>query len=86
MAKQHARDGIGATDATREIEFLDNVLQGLFGVGLRLEYCISLLDEAPGQARVGLESVVSRLDELTEPLRVEIGRLAGPPVESQGDE
>jgi hypothetical protein len=58
-----------------EIEFLDRILQGLFGLGLKLEYCLSVLDDSPAQARVGLEGVVSGFDELTEPIRDEITRL-----------
>jgi hypothetical protein len=56
----------------RDIEFLDRVLQNLFGLGLKLEYCLSVLDDAPAQARAGMEGVLSGLDEMAEPIREEI--------------
>ena len=59
----------------RDIEFLDHILQDLFGLGLKLEYCIAVLEDAPGQARVGMEDVVSGLDDMAEPIRAQILRL-----------
>jgi hypothetical protein len=64
-----------STSTEAEIEFLDHILQGLFGLGLKLEYCLSVLDDSPGQARVGLEGLISGFDDLTEPIRDEILRL-----------
>ena len=60
-----------------DIEFLDRILQDLFGMGLKLEYCITVLDDAPAQARAGMEGVVTGLDQLVEPIRAEIRRLDG---------
>ena len=59
----------------RDIEFLDRILQDLFGLGLKLEYCLSVLDDAPAQARLGMEGVVSGLGDLAEPIRDEIQKL-----------
>jgi hypothetical protein len=59
----------------RDIEFLDRILQDLFGLGLKLEYCLSVLDETPAQARVGMEDVVSGLEEMVDPIRAQILKL-----------
>jgi signal transduction histidine kinase len=67
--------GRGLTE--HDIEFLDRILQDLFGMGLKLEYCLSVLDDAPAQAKTGMEDVVTDLDQLVEPIRAEIRRLGG---------
>lgn len=61
----------------RDVEFLDRILQDLFGLGLKLEYCLSVLDDTPDQARTGIEDVVSGLDDISVPIREQIHRLAG---------
>jgi hypothetical protein len=65
------------SDLHGEIAFLDHTLQDLFGFGLKLEYCLNVLDDAPLQARTGLEDVVSGLDETAALLREHIHRLDG---------
>lgn len=72
--------GLGSGNASdhlseKDIEFLDHLLQDLFGVGLKLEYCLSVIDDAPSQARTGLKDVVSSLDDMVEPIRARIHRL-----------
>jgi hypothetical protein len=74
------RPGVGASGGglnEYDIQFLDRILQDLFGVGLKLEYCLSVLEDAPAQARTGMEDVVTDLDQLVEPIRDEIRRLGG---------
>jgi hypothetical protein len=68
-------DGDGA--ASHEIDFLDTIVQGLFGLGLKLEYCIALVEDSPEQAKLGLDAAVSAVGELIEPIREEIQRLGG---------
>jgi hypothetical protein len=58
-----------------DIEFLDRILHDIFGMGLKLEYCLTVLDDAPAQARTGMEGVVTSLNQLVEPIRAEIRRL-----------
>ena len=59
----------------RDIEFLDRILQDLFGMGLKLEYCLAVLDDTPAEARNGIEDVVSTLGDMAEPIRMRIHRL-----------
>ncbi len=54
---------------------LDQTLQGLFGLGLKLEYCIELVDESPQQAKDGLEKAIASLSELMQPIRDRIMEL-----------
>jgi hypothetical protein len=56
----------------RDVEFLDRILQNLFGLGLKLEYCLSVLEDSPCQARVGVEGVIEGLSQLAGPIRDEI--------------
>jgi hypothetical protein len=77
MAQQPAPDDLIGTSPEADIEFLDHILQSLFGLGLKLEYCLSVLEDSPAQARAGLEGVVSGFDDLTEPIRDQILRLHG---------
>jgi hypothetical protein len=58
-----------------DVEFLDHILQDLFGLGLKLEYCLQVMEDAPGQARVGMEDVVSSLDDMAEPIRAQLLKL-----------
>jgi len=60
----------------RDIEFLDRILQDLFGVGLKLEYCLSVLEDSPSQARIGIEDAVGNLAEMMGPIRGQIHKLA----------
>ena len=36
--------------AAHELKLLDDTIQALFGMGLKIEYCIALFDESPDQA------------------------------------
>jgi len=75
MDEQRGRSDSDGVYLDTEIEFLDHILQGLFGLGLKLEYCLSVLDDSPDQAKMSLEGIVSGFDDLAEPLREEITRL-----------
>lgn len=55
-----------------EIDLMDKTIQGLYGLGLKLEYCLALLDESPEQARDGLDAAVNEVGRLIEPLRRQI--------------
>jgi signal transduction histidine kinase len=58
-----------------ELDLHDNTIQALFGLGLKLEYCIQLIDSAPEQVKGGLEGVILNLDALIEQLRGRIYQL-----------
>jgi signal transduction histidine kinase len=51
------------------------MIQALYAIGLRLEYCIEVLDLSPEQVKVALNDVVERLDQLIEVLRGRIYEL-----------
>lgn len=72
---ERSADDSASRLSERDIEFLDRILQDLFGLGLKLEYSLSVLDDAPAQARVAMEDVVSGLDDIVEPLRSQILKL-----------
>jgi signal transduction histidine kinase len=61
-----------------EIDLMDTTIQRLYGLGLKLEYCLTLLDESPEQARDGLDAAVNEVGQLIEPLRRRIQRLRAP--------
>jgi signal transduction histidine kinase len=50
-------------------ELMDRLIQGLYGLGLKLEYCIALVDESPEQARAGLDAAITDLGEVIDDLR-----------------
>ena len=54
---------------THELKLHDDTIQALFGIGLKIEYCIALFDESPDQAKAGLDAVISGLSDLIEGLR-----------------
>jgi hypothetical protein len=84
---ERSSDNSTSRFSERDIDFLDRILQDLFGLGLKLEYCLSVLDEAPAQARVGMEDVVSGLEEMVDPIRAQIlslGRSLNLSQESSG--
>jgi hypothetical protein len=72
-----SRGDLNGNFPEHDVELLDRVLQNLFGLGLKLEYCLSVLDDAPAQARSGMEGVLTGLDEMAEPIRDEIHRRSG---------
>ena len=51
-------------DASRELEFCDDIIQSLVGIGLNIELCIQVIDESPDRAKVGLDGAISRLGDL----------------------
>lgn len=61
--------------SSRDIDFLDHILQDLFGMGLKLQYCLAVLDDTPAEARDGIEDVVTTLGEMAEPIRMRIHNL-----------
>jgi hypothetical protein len=56
-------------DLQQESEFMDRLIQGLYGLGLKLEYCIALVEESPDQARDGLDAAITDLGEVIDDLR-----------------
>lgn len=56
-------------------ERVDECIQTLYALGLRLEYCIALVDEAPEQAKAGMDSAISSLAALVNELRAGMGYL-----------
>jgi signal transduction histidine kinase len=58
-----------------ELDLHDRTIQALFGLGLKLEYCIQLVDASPDQVKAGLEGVIINLDQLIEQLRGRIYEL-----------
>ena len=65
----------GRRDGNDELELHDDTIQALFGIGLKIEYCIALLEEAPGEARAGLEASIADLSDLIAGLRGRIDDL-----------
>lgn len=60
---------------SRDFELRDSAVQSLYGIGLKLEYCIALVDESPAQAKAGLDAAISGLNELIGELRVSMSEL-----------
>jgi signal transduction histidine kinase len=56
-------------DQTYVFEIHDNAIQTLYGVGLKLEYCIALMDESPEQAKAGLDATISAIGEMISSIR-----------------
>ena len=52
-----------------ELRLHDETIQALFGLGLRLEYCIALIDESPEAAKASLDTTISDLSILIGELR-----------------
>ena len=52
-----------------EIALHDDLIQWLWGVGLKLEYCIALVDESPEQAKDGLEEAITILSDVIVQIR-----------------
>ena len=53
----------------------DRSIQTLFGIGLRLEYCLALLDPDAEQISTALNDVMDDIAELTVDLRTRIYQL-----------
>lgn len=58
-----------------DLHLYDETIQALFGIGLRLEYCIALVDEAPEQAKLSLDATISDLGILIAELRGRIDHI-----------
>ena len=61
--------------AAHELKLLDDTIQALFGMGLKIEYCIALFDESPDEAKAGLDAAISGLSDLIVELRGRIDDL-----------
>ncbi len=48
----------------RFLESQDGAIQSLYGLGLKLEHCIELVDDDPARAKLEIEGVIARLDGL----------------------
>jgi len=55
-----------------DIALHDGLIQSIYGVGLKLEYCISLVDESPEQAKAGLEAAIIGLSDVIVQIRSRI--------------
>jgi len=66
------KTGVDESTPQDESALHDEMIQALYGVGLTLEYCIALVDEAPNQAKVGLDSAITSLVQLVGQLRSHI--------------
>jgi hypothetical protein len=53
----------------------DSVIQQLYGIGLKVQYCLDTLGEGPDQVGPGLEHVLGSLDSVIEELRRRIYQL-----------
>ena len=57
-------DSSERADFDDEFESHDQTIQALYGIGLKLEYCIDLVNESPNDARAALDSAISGLGEV----------------------
>lgn len=62
-------------DSDHELRLFDDAIQSLFGIGLKIEYCIALFDESPDQAKAGLDSAIAEISRLIAGLRGRIDDL-----------
>ena len=53
----------------RTQEALDRTIQQLFGIGLKLEYSMQLIDESPEQARDCIDSTIASIGQVINELR-----------------
>jgi len=58
-----------------DLKLYDDTIQALYGIGLKIEYCIALFDSSPDQAKAGLDDSINGLGGLIESLRERIDRL-----------
>jgi signal transduction histidine kinase len=59
----------------REIDLHDSTIQTLYAMGLRLEYCMDIVEGAPGQVKDVLQDVLHHLDDVITELRRRIYEL-----------
>ena len=64
-----------ASGRAEEFDLHDGTIQALYGLGLRLENCIHLVDESPDDAKALLDTAISWLDVLIRELRSRINNL-----------
>ena len=53
-----------------EIDLHDSIIQALYAIGLRLEYCMDIVEASPPQVRDILDGVIGHLGEIIAELRV----------------
>ena len=51
------------------MELNDAMIQNLYGVGLKLQYCQEVIDESPPQAKEALADILDGLDSFIEEIR-----------------
>jgi signal transduction histidine kinase len=56
-------------DQTYVLEVHDAAIQALYGLGLKLEYCIDLVDDSPEQAKAGLDGAINTIGEMISSIR-----------------
>jgi hypothetical protein len=62
-------DTTGHATGADELQRHDDMIQMLFAISLKVEYCRAVADESPAQVKAGLDHVVSDLDDLISGLR-----------------
>jgi len=67
--------GNAPTRDSRELFMHDTSIQTLFGIGLRLEYCLDVLGQGPGDVQIAINDVIDDLDGLICELRERIYEL-----------
>lgn len=58
-----------AESSHTELKLHDDTIQLLFGIGLKIEYCLEVADESPAQAKDGLDGVITDLGQLIDDIR-----------------
>ncbi len=58
-----------------ELKLHDDTIQLLFGIGLKIEYCLEVVDESLSQAHEGLDGVITDLGQLIDNIRGRIDDL-----------
>lgn len=57
------------TNELEEMILHDDTIQMLFGISLKVEYCLEVLADSPEQVQVGLNHVLSDLSDVIAGLR-----------------
>jgi hypothetical protein len=70
---------------TGQAAFIDQVIQALYGIGLKLEYSLALVEDGPVQTRAALDSAITDLGDLIDVLRSQVTGLIGTEVLSDYD-
>ncbi|HLG11500.1 MAG TPA: histidine kinase [Dehalococcoidia bacterium] len=77
MNTQFSNQIDGDRTGNPQADLMDRMIQGLYGLGLKLEYCIALVDESPEQARAGLDAAITDLGEVIDVMRHHMQSLRG---------